>query len=655
MLFLNFLITITFSANFNYLINYFNIASDHHASPVQKVACPVRRLSSSNSFLDFNSDNQFNSCLNKLSRMANMTNLNKISSSGHTSPTHTSPTTTFLISPISKNDGYLLYLQLPKKSKESWKWEGASINLYASISVRRSLYQHKNVCDPEAPINLILVTPKQKILQEKKLELKTKLKGTISLVKEKTSFHPNIELAIDDLKDSVLELRKEVAACIQSIEKDLKNSVHYESDSKYHTHKIIDQRYLSEIWRVSYNLGIELQNECIKFMTQDRSEQFSIGLAEFAIMWCNYIIDKTEKGKGRTVRPWAAKKGIQLLQEAVQHSAYLKNELFCELSRAIEKCILHVIGVRSGSGSSKGHLSPEVFKSRSNYDFMHHDQNLISDRHRKSVPQLYDEKETTRSSYSNSSSIYKKRNKVAPPSERFSKGCHSVEKSREDHLLEKRYIGKILDQQRTQHVITATEVNFRWQLGLLIGEGNYGRVFSCVNLESGEPMAMKEIPFKSNDVEKIKKIADEINNVQGINHENLVKFYGAELHRKEILIFMEFCGDQCTLDRISREASGLPETIVRNYTKSLLSAVEHLHENDIMHRDIKGANIFLKSIDPKNPDKVVLKLGDFGCSIKFKDTIGSGKDSAKATVLMGTLCKFNSILNLRTKILCDFF
>ena len=35
---------------------------------------------------------------------------------------------------------------------------------------------------------------------------------------------------------------------------------------------------------------------------------------------------------------------------------------------------------------------------------------------------------------------------------------------------------------------------------------------------------------------------------------------------------MEFCGDQCTLDRISRETSGLPEKIVRNYTKSLLKA-----------------------------------------------------------------------------------
>jgi hypothetical protein len=50
---------------------------------------------------------------------------------------------------------------------------------------------------------------------------------------------------------------------------------------------------------------------------------------------------------------------------------------------------------------------------------------------------------------------------------------------------------------------------------------------------------MKEIPFKSNDINTIKEIADEINNIQGITHENLVKFYGCELHRvKQIDLFL---------------------------------------------------------------------------------------------------------------------
>lgn len=168
------------------------------------------------------------------------------------------------------------------------------------MPVRRSLYQHKNNCDPSVPVSLILVVSSPHILKEKRIDIKKKLKSTITLTREKTSFHPNIEYAIDDLKDSILNLRKESVDWIKSIEKDLKNTVHYESDTKSHMHTVIDQRYLSEIWRVSYNFGIELQSECIQFMTQDRAEQFSVGLADFCVKWCEYIVDKTERGKGRT-------------------------------------------------------------------------------------------------------------------------------------------------------------------------------------------------------------------------------------------------------------------------------------------------------------------------------------------------------------------
>lgn len=184
---------------------------------------------------------------------------------------------------------------------EVLKWNGATTKLWASMPVRRSLYQHKNNVDSSVPATLILVVASPQILKEKRLELKKRLKDSVMLSREKTSFHPNIEYAIDDLKDSILNLRKESVDCIIKIEKDLKNTVHYEIDqSNSYTHHVIDQRYLSEIWRVSYNFGIELQSECVQFMTQDRAEQFSLGLADFCIKWCEYIVDKTERGKGRT-------------------------------------------------------------------------------------------------------------------------------------------------------------------------------------------------------------------------------------------------------------------------------------------------------------------------------------------------------------------
>lgn len=76
----------------------------------------------------------------------------------------------------------------------------------------------------------------------------------------------------------------------------------------------------------------------------------------------------------------------------------------------------------------------------------------------------------------------------------------------------------------------------------ILGEGQFGKVYSCVNLDTGEPMALKKIQFRSNDVVHVKSIADEINNMQGIQHENLVKIYGAELHRVSLFSFNSvFC------------------------------------------------------------------------------------------------------------------
>lgn len=306
----------------------------------------------------------------------------------------------------------------------------------------------------------------------------------------------------------------------------------YSNDSVSYSPKI-DQKHISEIWRVSYNFGIELQKEFIKFMTQDRAQVFSQGLSDFSILWCEYIVNNTARGKGRTLRPWAANKGIQLIQEAMLNSVNLKDSEFIELKKAVEKCILHVIGDRNSTNRQSTTEIPHMKQSFSMIDSKHAENANLSAHHQKSVPQYLDrERRLSRSSLC--SSTNQRNNRLLPPKKRFAAVCQETDRERESALMKKKFIGKILEVERPDNIINATEVNFRWQLGLLIGEGQFGKVYSCVNLDNGEPMAMKEIQFKSNDIKKIKEIADEINNVRDIDHENLVKVYGAELHRVKI-------------------------------------------------------------------------------------------------------------------------
>lgn len=105
-------------------------------------------------------------------------------------------------------------------------------------------------------------------------------------------------------------------------------------------------------------------------------------------------------------------------------------------------------------------------------------------------------------------------------------------------------------------------------------------------------------------------------------------------------IFMEYC-DEGTLEEVSK--LGLQEHVIRLYSKQITTAINVLHEHGIVHRDIKGqwcvlatckkkvyicnqkkgvrdqelcfgtgANIFLTSSG-------LIKLGDFGCSVKLRN------------------------------------
>uniref|UniRef100_A0A8L8K9G5 Protein kinase domain-containing protein n=1 Tax=Heligmosomoides polygyrus TaxID=6339 RepID=A0A8L8K9G5_HELPZ len=133
--------------------------------------------------------------------------------------------------------------------------------------------------------------------------------------------------------------------------------------------------------------------------------------------------------------------------------------------------------------------------------------------------------------------------------------------------------------------------------------GTFGTVYKALNVDAQCVIAVKEIRVKR-DVLKI--LQGEVDILRNLSHKNLVKYYGCE---DEVLIMMEYCSEG-TLERVCRE--GLDEELVRRYTNSLLRAVAYMHSQKIVHRDIKPANIFLDL-------HCVLKLGDFGCSVRLHD------------------------------------
>lgn len=75
-----------------------------------------------------------------------------------------------------------------------------------------------------------------------------------------------------------------------------------------------------------------------------------------------------------------------------------------------------------------------------------------------------------------------------------------------------------------------------------------------------------------------------------------------------------FCSQGSVYQHL-RDTGALNETLTRKYTKQILEGVAYLHDNRIVHRDIKGANILRDSHGN-------VKLADFGASKRLQVLLG---------------------------------
>ena len=77
-------------------------------------------------------------------------------------------------------------------------------------------------------------------------------------------------------------------------------------------------------------------------------------------------------------------------------------------------------------------------------------------------------------------------------------------------------------------------------------------------------------------------------------------------------IFLEYVpGGSVTA--LLRNYGAFEEPLVKNFVRQILQGLDYLHERDIIHRDIKGANILVDN-------KGGIKISDFGISKKVEDS-----------------------------------
>lgn len=385
-----------------------------------------------------------------------------------------------------------------------------------------------------------------------------------------------------------------------------------------------------EVLHQLYKFGFEYHKEVCWLMTGGSKTQLARGLISLAQHWMSFVKHRCERGRG--LRPRWANNGLDFLMTVCEHhfTSCLTDEEFEQLKSNIDECISHVIGtaVPNSSGGSTtppanyytktrcASPSPSSRTPKTSTSSLKYDRGLSAPL---PSPEISDGKQDLTDGPADKDNGTIAETLICPSrrlsrTERVLCAITKLDETLEANLRENELIGNVCDVSSSNEInyIRPRAVNFSWQRGIKIGQGRFGKVYTAVNNETGELMAMKEIALQPNDHRTIKNVAIELKIFEGIHHENLVRYYGVEIHREEMLIFMELCTEGTLESLVAATETGLPEALVRRYTLQLVRAISTLHKHSIVHRDIKTANIFLTA------EGNCLKIGDFGSAVKIK-------------------------------------
>ncbi|KAK4424371.1 Mitogen-activated protein kinase kinase kinase [Sesamum alatum] len=144
-----------------------------------------------------------------------------------------------------------------------------------------------------------------------------------------------------------------------------------------------------------------------------------------------------------------------------------------------------------------------------------------------------------------------------------------------------------------------------WQKGDFLGSGSFGVVYEGFT-DDGFFFAVKEVSLLdqgSQGQQSLYQLEQEISLLRQFHHENIVRYLGTDKDDAKLYIFLELV-TKGSLAKLYGKYQ-LRDSQVSVYTRQILSGLNYLHCRNVVHRDIKCANIL---VDVSGS----VKLADFG-------------------------------------------
>ncbi|KAL0904969.1 hypothetical protein M5K25_027136 [Dendrobium thyrsiflorum] len=204
----------------------------------------------------------------------------------------------------------------------------------------------------------------------------------------------------------------------------------------------------------------------------------------------------------------------------------------------------------------------------------------------------------------------------------------------------------------TAHFHKSKTLYDKYKLGDEIGKGAYGRVYKGLDLKNGDFVAIKQVSLENIPQEDLNIIMQEIDLLKNLNHKNIVKYLGSLKTKTHLHIILEYVENGSLANIIKPSNFGpFPETLVPVYISQVLEGLVYLHEQGVIHRDIKGANILTTK-------EGLVKLADFGVATKLNEAdlnthsvVGTPYWMAPEVIEMSGVCAASDIWSVGCTVL----
>ncbi|KAG0191003.1 hypothetical protein DFQ28_001127 [Apophysomyces sp. BC1034] len=143
-----------------------------------------------------------------------------------------------------------------------------------------------------------------------------------------------------------------------------------------------------------------------------------------------------------------------------------------------------------------------------------------------------------------------------------------------------------------------------------LGNGKFSRVMYAKHNESGKEVAIKIIDKQAHDYRVMSRLVREIDLMELLDHENIVRLYETFETCDSLFLVMEYVPGMNLDEYLQSKGGHLDEDEARSLFRQLVTAVSFCHSRWVVHRDLKTPNVMV------TPEGVV-KLADFGLGNRF--------------------------------------